>query len=82
MCVTPEAPEYIRELVMHHRVVGDLVSKNLLLLAIRQFTVEKEMGHFNEIAMLCQLLYGLTAVVEQAFVAIDIGNAGTTRGRR
>src|SRR5467141_1770558 len=60
--------------------MGDVVNELLFLLLGRQFAVEKEIGDFKEIALGGKLLDRVSAIEEDTFVAVDIGDARTTGG--
>ena len=80
--VAPEAAEKGAELLVHHRVMGDVVDELLLFLGGRQFAVQQQVGDLHEVAFPGQLLDRIAAVEKDAFVAVDIGNAGATGRRR
>ena len=66
---------------MHHGVGGDRFCKPTFLFQIGKFTVDQKISDFHEITVLGKLLNGVTAVIEQSLVAINIGNGGAARRR-
>ena len=80
--VAAEPAEEGRELLVHHRVMGDVVDELLLLLRGRQLAVEQQVGDLHEVALLGELLDRIAAIQQHAFVAVDIGDARAAgRGR-
>ena len=65
---------------MDHGVARDAVVEIVLLRFGRQFAVEKEVADLQEVAVFCQLIDRISAVKQDAFVAIDEGDLGFTGG--
>src|SRR5437763_4586486 len=82
MGVAPKAAVEGAELLVHHRVVGDVVEELLSLLGGRQLAEQEQIRHLHEIAFLGQLLNRIAAVEQYALVAVDIGDAGAAGGGR
>ena len=61
-------------LLVHHRVVGDVVLELPLLLGGRQVAVEQEVAALHEVGVLGQLLDRIAAVEQHALVAVDVGD--------
>ena len=78
--VASEAAEEARKLLVHHRVVGDVVDELSLFRRGRQFAVQQEIGDFEKIALLRQLLDRIAAIHQHAFVAVDVGDARPAGG--
>ena len=82
MRVAAEAGEKARHLLMHHGVMHDAIVEVLLLCGRRQFAVEQQVAYFEEIAVFGQLFDRIAAMQQNAFVAINIGDAGLARRGR
>src|ERR1700724_2127108 len=78
MRIAAEAAEKGRQLLVHHRVVGNVVNELLLLLGSRQLPVEEEIGDLEEVAFGGKLLDRVSPVEQYALIAIDIGDARAT----
>src|SRR5918995_1435522 len=52
------------------------------LLLVGKLSVEDQVRHLEERALLGELLDGITAVLQDALVAVDKGNARAAAGRR
>src|SRR3990172_6896816 len=79
MRVAPEPAEERQHLLVHQI---DLIERCLVLgklLGTRQFTEHQQVGHFREMAVLRQLLDGITAVEQDALVAVDESNRALGR---
>src|SRR5207302_8582010 len=63
-------------------VVGDLVGPRLIPLGRRQVAVEQQVGHLEVGRLLGQLLDGVAAVLEDAGIAVDVGDGTAGEGRR
>jgi hypothetical protein len=61
------------ELVVDHRVVGQLVTKMVQLVLGRQLTVQQQVGHLDKGASLGQLLDRITAVAQDPLTAVNKG---------
>src|SRR5262245_22617342 len=75
MRIAAEAAEEGRQLLVHHLVMRDVVNKLLLLLGSRQLPIEQEIRDFEEVALGGKLLDWVSPVEQDAFVAINIGDA-------
>ena len=82
MGVTPEATEQVSQLLVHHRVPSDGRFELVLFRGVRKFAIEKQVADLQIIAVLSQVLDGIPAVEEHAFIAVDVGNLGFTASRR
>jgi len=69
------------ELLMHHGVVGQLVTILVEPLFSRQFTMKQQVGNFDKSTSLCQLFNRVTPVAQNTFPAVDKCNF-TGAGRR
>ena len=76
MRVAPESPVEVVQLLVQHGVVGDVGHELALLPARRQFAVEQQVADLEEIAFLGQFPDGVSAVQQDAVVAVDEGNLG------
>ena len=80
--VAAEPAEKGGQLFVHHRVVGDVVDELRLFLGGRQLAVQQQIGDFEKIALFGQFLDRIAAVHQNAFVAVDIGDARPAGGSR
>jgi hypothetical protein len=67
--------------LVQHGVVGDFGHPILELGRGGQFSEQDEIGHFEERALLGQLLDGVAPVAQDTLVAIDEGDGATARRR-
>ena len=74
--ITAEPAIEDRQLLMNHRVAGDGVVEFGLLLGIRQFAFQQEIGHFKEVGLVGKRFDRIAAMQQDALVTIDIGQAG------
>ena len=83
MRIAPETLVQARQLLVHHRVMGHHADEIGLLLRVRQFAVQQQVAHLEEIAVLRQLLDRVAAVQQHALVAVDVGDrrAAARRGQ-
>ena len=79
--VAPKTLEKPGHLVMHHGVARDDVDEILVLRGVGQLTVQQQVADLEKIAVLRQLLDGIAAIQQHAFVPIDIGDFRTAAGR-
>ncbi len=79
MRIAAEAGEEARHLLVHHRVARHAIVEIVLLRLGRQFAVEQQVADFEEIAVLGQLVDRIAAMEQNAFVAVDEGDAGLAR---
>ena len=82
MRVAAEALEEARHLVMDHGVARDGVVELSLLSGGGELPVKQQIAGLEEIAVISQLLDGVAAMQQNAFVAIDIRDLGLAGGRR
>src|SRR5439155_14510784 len=78
MRIAAEAAEEGGKLLVHHRVMGDVVNELLFLLLGRQLAVEKEIGDFKKITLGGKLFDRVSAIEEYTFVSVDVGDARAT----
>ncbi len=78
--VTAEAGVELGQLLVHHRVLLDGVFEIALLTGVRQLAVLQQIGHFEEVAVLSQLLDRIAAIQQLALVTVDEGNLGLAAG--
>ena len=82
MRVAAEAAEEADQLFMHHRVIGDVLDPIGLLLLVGQFAILQQIGDFEKIAFVRQLIDGIAAMQQNAFIAVDEGDFGFARPGR
>src|SRR5690606_3262691 len=80
MSVSTETGEEPDQLLMQHRMVIDGINKLCFLLIGGEFSIQKQIADFHEIALHRQLLNRVASVQEQTFVAIDKRNGGFGAG--
>jgi hypothetical protein len=81
--VAAEALVELHQLLMHHGVVLDRGRLELALLGLgRQFAVLQQVGDFEEVAVLRQLLDRVAAIQQLALVAVDEGDLRLAACRR
>lgn len=73
-CVAREAIEEPLEVLVQHGVPLDLVGKGGQLLGGRQLTVDEQVGDLDEGRLLGQLLDRVSAIPQDAGVAVDVGD--------
>ena len=78
--VVAEAVHERLDVLVHERVVGDLVHPGVVLLLGGQRAVDEEVGHLEEVGLLRQLLDRVAAVLEDALVAVDERDGRAARG--
>ena len=61
---------------MHQGVVSDAVSELLVLFAVREIAVQKQIAYLQVVAAGSQLINGVAAVKEHASGSVNKGNAG------
>jgi hypothetical protein len=76
-----EALHELLQVLVNPCVMRDVVHPVLHLLAGGQLAVEEEVGHLEVAGALGELLDGISAVAEDAVVAVDLGDATDRRGR-
>ncbi|MCY1527161.1 hypothetical protein D9M68_622190 [compost metagenome] len=73
--VAAEAAQEEMQLLVHHRVMGDLRVEIGLLVLVGQFAVQDQVADVHEVAVHGQLLDGEAAVQQFALVAVDVRDA-------
>jgi hypothetical protein len=81
MRIAAEAAEQEAELFVHHRVEGDGVVEFLHLLARRQLALQEQIADLEKAGMMRQLIDGVSAIEQDARVAVDIGDVAFAAGR-
>ena len=74
--VVAESVHESLDVLVHERVVGDLVHPGVVLLLGGQLALDQEIGHLEEVGLLRELLDRVAAVLEDALVAVDVGDRG------
>ena len=82
MRVAAEALEEAAHLLVDHRVTGHAIVEIGLLRRRRQFAVQQQVAGLEKVAVLGELLDRITAIEQDTFVAIDIGDLGFAARRR
>ena len=82
MRVATEAGVKPRHLLVHHRVLDDAQVERVVLAAGRKLAVEQQVAGFDEAAELCELVDRVTAIEQDAVVAVDEGNLQLAARRR
>ncbi len=82
MRIAPEALNRSGHLLVDHRVMGDGMFEFAALGVVRQFAVIEQIAGFDEVAMLGQLVDGIAAIEQNAFIAVDVGDLGFACCRR
>src|SRR6185503_20532420 len=68
--VVVEAVDHLQNVFVDERVKGDLLRPLFELRLCGKFTVEQQVCDFEISALLCELIDGITAVLEDSFVAV------------
>jgi hypothetical protein len=76
--VVLEALHELLDVLVQHRMEGDLAVPRLLLRSGRQLAEQDQVGGFEEVAFLGQLLDRVAPVEQDPLVAVDIGNRAAT----
>ncbi len=79
MGIRGESFEEFFHIFVDHGVIGELSAEVCELAGGGEFAVEEEPGGFDEVGVFGELFDGVTAVAEDAFVAVDEGD-GTFAG--
>ena len=74
--VVAESVHESLDVLVHERVVGDLVHPGVVLLLGGELALDQEIGHLEEVGLLRELLDRVAAVLEDALVAVDVGDRG------
>jgi hypothetical protein len=69
------------QLLVDHRVAGDVVLELLLLRRRGKLSEQQEVADLHEVAVLRQVLDAVAAVEQHALVAVDIGDGGLAARR-
>src|SRR5262245_52061227 len=69
-------------LLVHHGVMGDTIVEVGLLGGSGKLAVEQEVAGLEKVAVLGQLLDRVSAIEQDALVAVDIGDLGLAASRR
>ena len=72
--VTAEAAIEGRQLLMHHSVAADRVGEVVELLLLRKLAVQQQVRDFHEARIFGQLVDRVTAMQQDALLAVDIGD--------
>jgi hypothetical protein len=72
--IAREAVEEVAEILVQHRVHADLVLERAELILGRKLAVDQQEGGLEEARLLGQLLDRVTAVAQDAGIAIDVGD--------
>ncbi len=78
--VVAEALHERLDVLVHERVVGDLVHPRLVLGLGRERAVDQEVGDLEEVRLLGELLDGVPAVLEDALLTVDVGHGAAAGG--
>ncbi len=78
--VVAEPLHELLDVLVHERVVGDLVHPGVVLRLGRQGAVHQEVGDLEEVGLLGQLLDGVAAVLEDPLLAVDEGDGAAAGG--
>ena len=68
------------DVLVHERVVGDLVHPGVVLVLGRQGAVDQQVGDLEEVGLLGQLLDRVAPVLQDALLAVDVGHGAAARG--
>jgi hypothetical protein len=69
--IVTETREEAQHALIEHRVAGNGRVEGLEFGSSWQFAIEQEVGHLDEVGLLCELLDGIATVHQQAFLAVD-----------
>src|ERR1700752_989528 len=83
MGIAPETLKESAHLLVNHGVMGHAIDEVGFLRRRRQLTVEKEIAGLEKVAVLGEVGNRVTAIKQDALVAVDIGDLGLAapRGR-
>ena len=81
MGVVLEPLHQLLDVLVQQRVLRDGVGPALQLLLGRQLAEQNQIGDFEIVAVLGQLLDGVAAILQDAFVAVDVGDGAAARRR-
>ena len=81
MRAAAEAAEHVFHLVVQQGMVADRLLERHFLLGRRQFAVKQQIADFHVVGLVGQFLDRVAAVIQQAFVAVDVGD-GRRAARR
>ncbi len=80
MRVVPEALQEVADVLVHVRVVRDVVHESIVLLLIRKLSVTQQPRYLQERRLLGKLLDRVSAIAQDSLVAVDVGDRAATRG--
>ena len=66
--------ETLAHVLMNERVMRDVKGPLVEFLCCGEFAIQQEVGNFKEVALFCKLFDGVTAVTQNACVAIEVGD--------
>ena len=72
--INVEAVKESQQRFINHRMALNRLIELRELIGARQFAVNQQVGHFQEVTLLCQLLDRIAAMQQHACVTIDIGD--------
>ena len=72
--VATEALEEVDDLLMHHGVVADQLGELVVFLVARQLSEQQQVAQLDVVGALGQLVDGVAAMQQHAFLAIDEGD--------
>ena len=72
--------EHLLHVLVHDGVVGDVMHPRIVLRLVRQFSMDKQVSHLQVVALLGELLDGVSPVAENPALPIDEGDGALARG--
>ena len=79
MRVVAEALHELLDILMHHRVDLDVVLPALVMRAVGQLALDDQVRSLEIVALLGELFDRISAIAQDALVAVDIGDAAAAR---
>ncbi len=80
MRVVPEPRQKRLEILVHVRVIGDVVHEGVVLRLFRQLAVAEQPRDLEEAGLLGELLDRVAPIAQDTLVAIDEGDRAPARG--
>jgi len=80
--IPTEALEKAVELLVHHRVVDDVLLEFAVLRRVRQLAVQQQIADLQEGRLLGQIVDGVAAVQQDARLAAEEGDLSLARSGR
>ena len=80
MRVVMEPVDEQLDVLVHERMVRDLVDPRLRIGGVRQFAVQQQVGDLEERAVLCEFLDWVTAIAQDPLVTVDEGDGAAAVG--